>query len=54
MLRLPTEHYVKKEFNHCFDVTAIHKIVSAEDDCLEADVRSTSSSMDATDSHKVL
>jgi hypothetical protein len=50
MLRLSTECCVKGDYLHCVDVIA----VGIEDYRLETDVRSTNSSMDATDRYKVL
>jgi hypothetical protein len=53
-LRPSTECYVKTAHWHCFNVTAIHKTESVEDDRLETDVFSASRGMNAADHHEVL
>jgi hypothetical protein len=53
MLHQSTENYVKRTYSQCVDV-AIRQIVSVEDHCLETDVHSASSGVDAIDGHEVL
>jgi hypothetical protein len=47
MLRLSSECYVKWAHPQCADVVTIRKIAYVEDDCLETDVPSASSSVNA-------
>jgi hypothetical protein len=53
MFHLSTECYVKRAHMQCIDV-AIRKIASVQDSCLETDVCSTDTGMDAVDGHQVL
>jgi hypothetical protein len=53
-LCLSTECCVQIALQQHVDFVVICKIASIEDDCLERDVHSMSSGMDATDHHKVL
>jgi hypothetical protein len=54
MPHLPRECYVKITHQQCVDVIAICRIASIEDNCLETDVCSASSGMDALDHYEVL
>jgi hypothetical protein len=53
MRRLSTESYVKRAHPQRDNVIANHKIASAEDDRLEADLRSVSNDVDAIARHEV-